>query len=427
MARTLFTNVHIIDPVLGLDTHKDILITDGVIEKVAEHISAENVNTIDVRGRIGAPGFYDMHVHFREPGYEYKEDLATGAASAAAGGFTGVACMPNTSPPIDSAETIALIKERARTLPVDIDPIGAVTKARKGEQLAPLAEMFEAGAVAFTDDGDPVHNAQLMRLAMEYAKMMNVPVMQHAEDPDLAGNGVINEGYMSTLLGLSGIPSIAEDVMVARDIMLAEYIDARYHVLHVSTAGSIHAVRLAKEKGLNVTAEVTPHHFTLAEEAVLDYDHHAKMNPPLRTMDDVMAAKEGLRDGAIDVIATDHAPHAEFEKEVEFMDAPMGIVGLETAIGLACTELVDKGYLSLQEMIEKFSTNPRRILRLPDIRIEEGQKANLTFFDPEEEWTVEIAKFASKSKNSPFDGYKLKGKPLGIFNKDQLVWNLEAS
>ncbi len=426
MTKYLFTNAHIIDPVTGTDTQKDILITDGIIDQIADSISlpsSDGVQTIDLGGTICSPGFFDMHVHFRDPGQEYKEDIISGSRSAAAGGFTGVACMPNTKPAIDTADTVRYIIDKAAPLPVDVYPIGAVTSGRAGENLAPMAELLQAGAVAFSDDGAPVHNPQILRLALEYSRMLQVPIIQHAEDIHLSDGGAINEGYISTLMGLPPITRLAEDTMVARDIMIAEYLDCQYHVAHISTIGAMSAVRAAKEKGLRITSEVTPHHFSLSEESIGEYDTNAKMSPPLRTMDDVIAAKEGLRDGVIDCIATDHAPHALFEKEVEFIDAPFGIVGLETALGLSVRELVVQGYLSLAELIEKLSSNPRRILRLPDIRIEPGQRANLTFFDPELQWTVDVAKFKSKSKNSPFHGTMLIGKALGIFNKGQFVWN----
>jgi dihydroorotase len=426
MSKILFTNAHIIDPILGLDTNKDILIVDGVIENIADNISVQSsdaVQTVDLQGKICSPGFYDMHVHFRDPGQEHKEDLFSGARSAANGGFTGVACMPNTNPDIDSADTVRYILDKAKGLPVDIHPVAAVTRGRKGEELAPMAEMHKAGAVAFSDDGAPVSNPKIMRIALEYASMFQTPIIQHAEDLDLSDNGVVNEGYMSTLKGLPPSTSLAEDVMVARDVALVEYLDCQYHVAHISSIGAMNAVRTAKEKGLKVTSEVTPHHFSISEEAISEYDTNAKMSPPLRTMDDIIAAKEGLRDGVIDCIATDHAPHARFEKEVEFVYAPFGIVGLETALGLSMTELVLQQYLTIPELIEKMSSNPRRILRLPDIRIEIGQKANLTFFDPEAQWTVDCSLFKSKSNNSPFNGYNLTGKALGIYNNGQLVWN----
>jgi dihydroorotase len=422
MSAYLFKHTHIIDPGTGTDAKRDILVVDGVIDSIEENISAAAAEVIDLMGAVAAPGFCDMHVHFREPGFEHKETLMTGASAAAAGGFTAVACMPNTSPAIDSADTALFIAARSEHFPVAVHPIGAVTKKREGRELAPMAELARAGVVGFSDDGNPVSNPALLRTALEYASMFDLPLIQHAEDPFLAGKGVMNEGYNSTLLGLPGIPRLAEDTIVARDLAIAEYIDASYHIAHISTAGSAALVRQAREKGLKITCEVTPHHFTLTEEVVRSYDTNTKMNPPLRTRDDIIALKEALRDGVIDAIATDHAPHAVFEKEVEYVDAPFGIVGLETAIGLAITELVETGYLTLWELIIKMSTAPRKILRLPEIRIEAGEAANLTFFDPTLTWEVDIQQFKSKSRNSPFHGYRLKGKPLGIYNKDQIIW-----
>lgn len=422
MSSYLFKNANLIDPVTGRDTETDVLIIDGVIAQLKPNISRSDAEIFQMKGMIAAPGFFDMHVHLREPGQEHKETIATGCLAAAAGGFTGVACMPNTSPAIDSADVVAFIKTKAERLPVDVFPIGAVTRGRKGEELAAIAEMVRAGAVAFSDDGSPVHNARMMRLALEYLSMFDAPLIQHAEEPSLFEGGAVNEGYVSTLVGLPGIPRLSEDVIVSRDIAIAEYLDCAYHVAHISTIGATDAVRFAKQRGLKVTCEVTPHHFSLTDEAVRSFNTNTKMNPPLRTMDDVIALKEALRDGVIDVIATDHAPHAAYEKDVEYVDAPFGIVGLETALGLAITELVEHRYLTHAELIEKFSTNPRKILRLPEIHVEEGQPANLTLFDPKLQWEVDVTQFRSKSKNSPFHGYVLTGKPIGIFNKEQLVW-----
>lgn len=422
MSSYLFKHAHVIDPVTGLDGERDILVVDGVIDRIAESIGTTAAETVDLTGAVAAPGFCDMHVHFREPGFEYKESLLTGARSAAAGGFTAVACMPNTNPVIDTAEVVEALKARSANLPVDIRFIGAVSRGREGKELAPMAELARAGVVGFSDDGSPVFNTRLLRIALEYARMFDLPVIQHAEDPYLFEGGAMNEGYMSTVLGLPGIPSLSEDTIVQRDIAIAEYVDGHYHVAHLSTAGAADAVRRAKERGLNVTCEVTPHHFTLTDEAVRGYDTNTKMNPPLRTMDDVIALKEALRDGVIDAIATDHAPHGCDEKQVEYIYAPFGIIGLETAIGLAVRELVVPGYLSLHEMIEKMSTNPRRILRMPEVRVAEGERANLTFFDPAREWEVDLSQLRSRSRNSPFGGQHLVGRPLGIFHNDQFVW-----
>lgn len=417
----------LIDPVSGKDETVDVHIIEGRIEKLGQNIQPDSDTTVmNLKGKIVAPGFFDMHVHLREPGFEHKETILSGCSSAAAGGFTGVACMPNTNPAIDDESVVRFIQDRGKAALsglVDVHPIAAVTKGRKGEQLAPLAELASAGAVAFTDDGDPVHNAEIMRRALEYANMFKRPIIQHAQDLPLTKGGVMNEGFNSTTLGLPGMPSIAEDIMVARDIRLAEYTNSQYHVAHMSTAGCTELVRDAKRRGLNVTCEVTPHHFTLTDDAVRSYDTNTKMNPPLRTRDDVEAMKQGLKDGTIDVIATDHAPHSFDEKQVEYQYAPFGIVGLETAIGLAITELFEKNVLALYQLIEKFSTNPRRILHLPVIDIKEGEPANLTIFDPAAEWVVDIQLFKSKSKNSPFHNFRLRGKPMGVINNARMYWN----
>lgn len=417
----------LIDPVSGKDETVDVHIIEGRIEKLGQNIQPGSDTTVmNLKGKIVAPGFFDMHVHLREPGFEHKETILSGCSSAAAGGFTGVACMPNTNPAIDDESVVRFIQDRGKAALsglVDVHPIAAVTKGRKGEQLAPLAELASAGAVAFTDDGDPVHNAEIMRRALEYANMFKRPIIQHAQDLPLTKGGVMNEGFNSTTLGLPGMPSIAEDIMVARDIRLAEYTNSQYHVAHMSTAGCTELVRDAKRRGLNVTCEVTPHHFTLTDDAVRSYDTNTKMNPPLRTRDDVEAMKQGLKDGTIDVIATDHAPHSFDEKQVEYQYAPFGIVGLETAIGLAITELFEKNVLALYQLIEKFSTNPRRILHLPVIDIKEGEPANLTIFDPAAEWVVDIQLFKSKSKNSPFHNFRLRGKPMGVINNARMYWN----
>ena len=417
----------IIDPVSGRDEVQDVLLLDGRIEKIGRSISTDKVtDSIDLNGKIVAPGFIDMHVHLREPGFEYKETILSGCTAAAAGGFTAVCCMPNTNPAIDDESVVRFIQNKAKIALnglVDVYPIAAVTQGRKGEHLAPLAELADAGAVAFTDDGDPVHDAEIMRRALEYAGMFNKPIIQHAQDPAMTKGGLMNEGFASTELGLAGMPGIAEDVMIARDIALAEYSGGQYHVAHMSTAGATELIRRAKLHRLQVTSEVTPHHFTLTEDAVRKFDTNTKMNPPLRSREDVEAVIKGLQDGTIDVIATDHAPHSFDEKQVEFSAAPFGIVGLETALGLSLTELVHKGVLSLVQLIEKLSTNPRRILHLPEIKILEGEMANLTIFDPLAEWNVDPAMFKSKSKNTPFGGFKLKGRPVGVINNKQVYWN----
>lgn len=423
----LLKSGRLVDPLSGKDEVTDMHIVDGRIEKVGKNLpGSKSTEVVQLKGKIIAPGFMDMHVHLREPGYEHKETILTGCTSAAAGGFTAVCCMPNTNPAIDDESVVRFIRERGKMALnglVDVHPIAAVTVGRKGEQLAPLAELAAAGAVAFTDDGDPVNSAEIMRRALEYTGMFNRPVIQHAQDSAMTKGAVMNEGFVATTLGLPGWPSIAEEVMVSRDITLAGYTSGQYHVAHMSTAGSVELVRQGKKRGIKVTAEVTPHHFTLTDEAVRSYDTHTKMNPPLRTQEDVEALKQGLKDGTIDVIATDHAPHSFDEKQVEYQVAPFGIVGLETAIGLAVTELVLKGFLGFHQLIEKFSTNPRRILHLPDIIIKEGEISNLTIFDPATQWIVEPSAFKSKSKNTPFGGFRLTGKPFCVINNGQMFRN----
>jgi len=412
---------HLIDPLKGKDTISDLLIVDGRIERIGVTLSSDkSYEVIDLKNKIIAPGFIDMHVHLREPGYEHKETIETGCASAAAGGFTAVCCMPNTNPAIDEESVARYVQEEGRRATgglVDVYPIAAASKGRKGEELSPMAELAKAGAVAFSDDGSPIANAELMRRIFEYSSMYNLPIIQHAEEPTMTKNGLMNEGLVSTCLGMPGIPTIAEELMIERDIVLLRYIPrAKYHIAHISTTGSIECVRSAKAEKLNITCEATPHHFTLTDEAVRSFDTNLKMNPPLRTKEDMLAIKEALRDGIIDVIASDHAPHTIDEKEVEFAQAPFGIVGLETAIGLSMTELVNQKYLSLSQLIEKMSVNPRRILSLPTINIQEGEMANLTLIDPAIDWKVDINLFKSKSKNSPFHGRVLKGRAIGIIN-----------
>jgi dihydroorotase len=415
----------LIDPVSGRDEECDFQINDGVIEKMGRGLSTPSAQAINLAGKILAPGFLDMHVHLREPGFEHKETIETGTAAAAAGGFTAVCCMPNTNPPIDDESVVRYIQSKARLAMhglVDVYPVAAVTQGRNGEHLAPLAELSDAGAVAFSDDGDAVCDAEIMRRALEYSSMFKKPVIQHAQEPTMTRGAAMHEGLTATSLGMPGWPSVAEEIMVARDIKLAEYTGGRYHVAHLSTAGSVQLVREGKAKGIVVTAEVTPHHFTLTDEVVRSFDTNTKMNPPLRTKADIEAIRAGLRDGTIDAIATDHAPHSFDEKEVEYVAAPFGIVGLETALGLALTELFHKNLLSLSQLIEKFSSNPRRILGLPTIKIAEGEIANLTIFDPAARWVVDPAAFKSMSKNTPFNGYSLAGKPVGVLNNRQVYW-----
>jgi dihydroorotase len=413
-----------IDPSTTSDAVIDILIVDGIIDSMKSSIAPPpDCEVIDLRGKIVAPGFVDMHVHLREPGFEHKETIETGTLSAAHGGFTAVCCMPNTNPAIDDESIVRFVHSQGKLVNkgiVDVYPIGAVTKGRAGKELSSIAELVQAGAVGLSDDGAPVFDAEIMRRVLEYAGMFDVPVIQHCEEPSLVRGGVMNEGFVATELGLPGIPSVAEEIMIARDILLTEYTNSRYHVAHMSTAGSVKLVREAKQKGIAITCEVTPHHFTLTDDAVRSFDTNTKMNPPLRTRDDVEAMKQGIREGIVDVIASDHAPHSLDEKEVDYLQAPFGIVGLETAIGLAITELVASNIITFSQLVEKFSTNPRTIIKRT-IDIREGNSANFTFVDPEIQWKVEVSRFKSKSKNSPFDGKVLKGRAIGIFNHGQLL------
>ncbi len=413
-----------IDPSTKSDMVADILIVDGIINSMKPSIAPPaDCEIIDLRGKIVAPGFVDMHVHLREPGFEHKETIETGTLSAAHGGFTAVCCMPNTNPAIDDESIVHFVHSQGKLVNkgiVDVYPVGAVTKGRAGKELSSIAELVQAGAVGLSDDGAPVFDAEIMRRALEYAGMFDVPVIQHCEEPSLVRGGVMNEGFVATELGLPGIPPVAEEIMIARDILLTEYTRSRYHVAHMSTAGSVKLVREAKRKGIAITCEVTPHHFTLTDDVVRSFDTNTKMNPPLRTRDDVEAIKQGIREGIVDVIASDHAPHSLDEKEVDYLQAPFGIVGLETAIGLAITELVASNVITFSQLVEKFSTNPRKIIKRT-IDIREGNSANFTFVDPEIQWKVDVSRFKSKSKNSPFDGKLLKGRAVGIFNHGEIL------
>jgi len=416
----------LLDPVSGRDESMEFLIVEGTIESMGSRVKADSsYTTVDLTNQIIAPGFIDMHVHLREPGFEHKETIETGCAAAAAGGFTAVCCMPNTNPAIDDESVARYVHEKGKQVcdgVVDVYPIAAATKGRLGVELSPMAELAQAGAVGFSDDGSPIASAEIMRRAFEYSSMYGIPIIQHAEESTMTCGGCMNEGYTATKLGMPGIPPVAEELMIARDIILLRYIPkARYHVAHISTAGAVDHVRGAKKERLHVTSEVTPHHFSLVDTVVESFDTNTKMNPPLRTREDLEAVKEGLKDGTIDVIATDHAPHTIDEKEVEYTQAPFGIVGLETAIGLSITGLVETKVLALYQLVEKFSTNPRTILSLPAVKIAEGEMANLTFFDPQRVWTVDVSQFKSKSKNSPFHGATLKGKATGIFNNRKLL------
>ncbi len=409
----LIKNGHIIDPANKIDEKLDILVSGSKIARLGKPglLPANGAQVIDAAGKLVVPGLIDMHVHLREPGFEYKETIKTGAEAAKAGGFTSVCCMPNTNPVNDNGAVTEFILAQARNAPARVYPIGAITKDSKGEELAEMGELRTAGCVAVSDDGRPVMNAAVMRRAMEYSKIFDLALISHCEDSTLSNKGVMNEGFVSTELGLRGIPRAAEEVVVARDLSLAELTGCRLHIAHVSTAGSVRLVREAKARGIRVTAETCPHYFSLTEEVVRGYNTMAKMNPPLRTADDVAAVKQGLKDGAVDVIATDHAPHALDEKTGEFDYAPFGIVGLETALGLTF-KLVNEGILSLADALCKLSLNPATVLRLSKGTLSVGAEADITIIDPDIEWTVDSSQFKSKSKNTPFNGWKLKGRAV---------------
>ncbi|MEP1150746.1 MAG: dihydroorotase [Balneola sp.] len=404
----------------------DIRITDGKITKIGKSLKAEKgEDTHDFEGAYVSPGWMDMHIHLREPGFEHKETIKTGCAAAAFGGFTAVACMPNTKPATHTRDVVEYIIKKGNETPVDVHPIGCVTKERKGESIAEMGDMKDGGAVAFSDDGDPVYDSQVMRVALEYSSMLRMPIINHEEDLALSRPGHMNEGKVATRLGLDGTPGIAEEVMIARDILLAEYTGGHVHVAHISTKEGVDLVRRGKARGINVTTEVCPHHFDLTDEEIdaQKFNTNYKMHPPLRTQEDVDAMIEGLVDGTIDVICTDHAPHAIEEKEVEFIYAPNGIIGLETSWSISNMRLFKTKKLDLQQLVEKMCYNPRSILNLDTLGIEEGAQANLTFFNTDEEWTFDAKNVRSKSKNSPYLNKKLTGRAVGIYNRGELVIN----
>ena len=399
----------------------DILIEKGKIKQIAKSLKPPSgSHIIDLSGAYVSPGWADVHVHLREPGREDEETIRSGSDAAMAGGFTAVCCMPNTDPPLDSEDMISSVKKKAAGHLVDVFPLGTVSKGRKGEELAEIGSMVEAGAVGFSDDGDPVEDEALMRNALDYSKMFDVPIVNHSEIKSLAEGGVMNEGAVSARLGIPGIPPHAEDIMVARDIRLLELTGGKLHVPHISTKESLNLIRLAKEKGLPLTCEVTPHHLSLTDTNFEKFDAAYKVNPPLRTDEDMEALRAGLRDGTIDCIASDHAPHSPEENEADLLDAPFGLVGLETAFGVCVTNLLDTGVLKLEDLIEKFSTAPRKIYDLPPAEIKEGAVANMTFFDTNTEWTVDSDKFLSNSRNTPYHGMNLKGKVFGVVNGNKV-------
>ncbi|NLM75235.1 MAG: dihydroorotase [Clostridiaceae bacterium] len=418
----LIKNVNIVNST-GVESSVDIYIENSIIKDIKKNLDIEVQKIIDARGLYVLPGLVDAHCHLRDPGYEYKEDISTGSRSAAKGGFTSIACMPNTDPVADNPAVVTYIIEKAKKEAlVNVYPIGAITKGQKGEELAEMGSMKEAGIVAVSDDGRPVMKSSVMKKALIYASQFNLPVISHCEDLDLAEEGSMNEGFMSTKLGLRGIPAAAESVMVARDVLLSEYTGIPVHIAHVSTKSSVEIIRNAKKNGVKVTCETCPHYFTLTEEACEGYDTNAKMNPPLRTQEDVEAIIEGLKDGTIDIIATDHAPHHFDEKNVEFDNAPNGIVGFETALSLSYTALVETKVITLPQLVEKLSTGPARILNLKKGVIDVNEDADLILVDFDTEYTIDVSEFASRGKNSPFDGFKVKGKNMMTIVGGKIVY-----
>lgn len=406
----LIKNGHVIDPKNNIDGIFDLLVIDGKIAKISDSIEYDLCEIIEADGKYVLPGFVDAHCHLRDPGYEYKEDIESGTLSAAMGGFTSVACMPNTNPAADNEAVIKYIINKAKQDGyVNVFPIGAITKGQKGEELAEIGELKFAGAVAISDDGKPVKSSSVMKKALQYASMFDITVISHCEDAELVEDGVMNEGYMSTILGLKGIPAAAEETMVARELILSEYTKVPIHIAHVSTALSVEMIRNAKKRGVKVTCETCPHYFTLTEDACAGYNTNAKVNPPLRTDKDVKAIIEGIMDGTIDIIATDHAPHHRDEKNVEFNIAANGMIGFETAVALAITYLVKPGHITMNRLVEIMSLKPSEILGISKGSLDIGAPADITVVDIDEEYTVDISKFKSKSKNSPYDGFKLYG------------------
>jgi len=411
-------NGRVIDPVNGTDQVRDVFLSDG---RIVERLPGK-AEIIEAAGKLVTPGLIDLHVHLREPGRSDKETIETGTRAAARGGFTSVVCMPNTTPAADNTGTIAFIKQRtAEGGCVNVFPTGAISKELKGEELAPIGSLKKAGVVAITDDGHCVQNNELMRRAVEYAKMFDLPVMDHCQDYNLVADGVMHEGHWSVALGLRGWPASGEDVIVARNILLAELADWHVHCQHISSARSVALIREAKKRGVKISGEACPHHFTLTDESVKTYDTNFKMNPPLRSERDRQALIEGLADGTIECICSDHAPHCSYEKEVEFDLAPFGIIGLETELALSLA-LVHKKFLTLPQLVEKLTVNPARLLRLNKGTLSFGADADVTIIDPDREWTYDVEQTASKSRNSPFHGWELKGKAVATIVGGKVVW-----
>jgi dihydroorotase len=428
MSATIIRNGRVIDPANKRNEVADVYIANGKIiaSKSGIERSKSEIEEIDAAGLIVTPGLIDMHVHLREPGFSHKETIETGARAAAAGGFTTVVCMPNTSPVPDNPSTIAWIKDRASAIAcVNVFPTGAISKNLAGEELAPIGSLAQAGVVAITDDGHCVQNHEVMRRAVEYARMVGLPLLDHCQDYNLVGNGVVHEGYWSTLLGLPGWPAAGEEAIVMRNILLAELCDHHIHCQHVSTAGSVRLIREARARGVKISGEICPHHVVLTDDAVQNFDTNYKVNPPLRSPKDVDALLDGIADGTLSILCSDHAPHANFEKEVEFDAAPFGILGLETELGLFLDLLVHKRRkIAIERLIEMYTIEPARLLKINAGTLAVGGKADITLIDPELEWTVAVDQFQSISRNSPFDGWKLKGRAVRTIVGGKTVWKL---
>jgi dihydroorotase len=427
VSTTIIRRGRVIDPANKRDEIADLLIVDGQIaEQSAAHSSQSKIEEIDAKGLIVAPGLIDMHVHLREPGFGHKETIESGSRAAAAGGFTTVVCMPNTSPAADNPSTIAWIKDRASKMArVNVVPTGAISRNLAGKELAPIGSLAKAGVVAITDDGHCIQSHEVMRRAIEYARMVDVPVLDHCQDYNLVGNGVAHEGYWSTLLGLPGWPAAGEEAIVMRNILLAELCDHHVHCQHISAAGSVRLLREARARGVKISGEVCPHHIALTDEAIQNFDTNYKMNPPLRSQTDVDALLEGIADGTLSILCSDHAPHADFEKEVEFDVAPFGIIGLETELGLFIDLLVHKHRtVHIVRLIEMYTTEPARLLKLNAGTLAPGARADITLIDPDSKWTVDANQFQSASRNSPFNDWKLKGRAVRTIVSGKTVWKL---
>ncbi len=428
MQRLLIKNGRVIDPATRTDLTGDVLIEDGRIAQVGAGLEAAGAERFDATGLVVAPGFIDMHVHLREPGFEHAETIETGSRAAAAGGFTSICSMPNTNPVNDNATVTSYIVERARRLAVvNVFPIGAITRNSKGEDLAAIGSMKQAGVVAISDDGHPVMNARVMRRAMEFAHAFGLPVIDHCEDLNLSAGGDMHEGFESVRLGLRGIPAASEDVMVARDILLAELTGARFHVAHISSRNAVRMVEYAKSRGLPVSCEATPHHFALSDEMMVPYDSNYKMKPPLRAGRDAQAVREAIAAGTVDAIASDHAPHPGSEKMQEFERCPFGIIGLETELAVALQMLVHSGLIGLPKLVSLFTTGPASILGLDRGTLAPGSAADVTIFDPERPWTYDVNRSYSKSRNSPWDGVTFRGGPVATIVGGAVVWRAEGS